>query len=89
MIAQEYLAQFNSMQRAKVEAALTRQHRVNGVAEWRYQTAERLAANPAFRIDLDKGRVYTSEDTFFDLTTLTKSLTDYAAWLSIHKEFQS
>ena len=81
-IKTEYLDQFNPMRRAKVEAALDRQMRLDGRYMFRWQVAELLAAD-APRVDSAKGRLYHGPNGYFyDVSSLTQTCVDYVMWLA-------
>jgi hypothetical protein len=82
MIRPEYLAQFPPMQRAKVEAALDRQIRLDGQYMFRWQVAEKFATDQPC-IDETRGRFYHGRDGYFyDLGQITRTAADYAVWLA-------
>lgn len=90
MISEEYLATFQSMQRAKVSAALERQMRLDGVYMFRWQVAEKLANSASLRIDDARGRLYHKRydgdvETFYDVRAITASAARYAVWLRDNK----
>ena len=79
---EEYLKTISDpMERGRVRKALERQMRLNGKTMWRWEAAEYLAKLPMFRYDETRGRVYTTEDNFFDVSSLTLAVARYAKWL--------
>lgn len=78
---EQYLATLPPMQAGKARKALDRYQGFNGELQKRYLHAERLAPLSATRIDRDKSRLYTSENTFFSFPAVTLAFVDYVEWL--------
>ena len=78
----QYLSQFEPLQRASRAAALKRLLRINGEIAPRWQHAERLAALPAFAYDPVKGRLTTAGDgRFLAVEDISRTLVDYALFV--------
>lgn len=82
-ISADYLDQFTPMERAKVEAALDRQMRLDGRYMWRWEVAEHLAKLPDLRVDRVRRRVYHGDSGhFWALPDITDRCATYAEWLA-------
>ena len=79
----KFLATFEPMQRAKVEAALLRQQRWDGRPAFRHVEMERRVREGA-KIELSRQgtrRLVNPSGSFLDEAQITKTAMDYAAFL--------
>src|ERR1700761_3760551 len=68
----DYLSQFPPMKRAKIQAAMDRYMRLDGVAMSRWEAARRLLGQGGLRHDPVKARLYHGADgCFYDVSALT------------------
>jgi hypothetical protein len=76
----DYLARFEPMRRAKVQAAMDRFTRLNGKVMRRWDAADLLVTRRV-RLDAAKSRLYVGDSgSFYDVSALTATAVAYIMW---------